>query len=131
METETYTVRLAVPRGTVPAGRTIKELRPLAIGMEGDETWIDCQGNVQSMSMAAKSRLTGEIRIVLNPAPTWTPPASLPDGEWLWKGKTFCNNSFSVVKGLGIDALLGRDWTDPPLEGRWRIESGKATYLGA
>ena len=126
METETYTVRLVVPKGLIPAGRTIKELRSLDDEFGNDE-WIAAHGDVRRRNPVENG--IGSFRIVLNPAPTWTPPASLSDGLYRWAGDVLCYDGGTMTKQWLARVL--RDWIDPPANGRWKIENGKATYLGA
>ena len=126
METETYTVRLVVPKGLIPSWRTIKEVRSVALTVTDD--WIGDTGKFAFGSFEAP-HLAGSLRIILEPLPTWTPPASLSDGLYRWEAEILCYDGGTMTKPW-LSRVL-RDWTDPPLEGRWKIENGKATYLGA
>ena len=71
----------------------------------------------------------GELRIVLSKT-IWTPPASLPDGDYEWNAGTGeLTTPTRMVYSTGLRELLGADWTDPPRTGLWRVEDGAATYL--
>ena len=70
----------------------------------------------------------------VDPPPSWTPPASLPDGDYQWNGtslgmigRTGCFHSTS--EGLPDEWRPYRDLTAPKV-GRWRVTSGKAEWLG-
>lgn len=67
----------------------------------------------------------------VDPPPTWTPPASLPDGEYFLGSRTMANSKGRQCYYDGsIAVLLGRDFTKPATLGRWQVKDGKATYLG-
>lgn len=64
----------------------------------------------------------------VEPLPTWTPPASLKDGvvsisdSWIHLEGEF---SWGLKHAHGVL----RDFVKPA-NGRWKVENGKATYLG-
>jgi hypothetical protein len=102
------------------------ELRPLAAHNRDYTT----EGKYYDGRPSDKDLLPGAV----DPPPAWTPPASLPDGDYQWNGtslgmigRTGCFHSTS--EGLPDEWRPYRDLTAPKV-GRWRVTSGKAEWLG-
>ena len=136
MEFETHNVRLVIQKGLIPKGRRIKELRSFdcgcAIGEEivQDGRVIRCPAEICPY---IRDPLQQHFAIVLEPLPQWNPPASMPNGEYKVEGNCmYPEGYFWVGHCVRFEHMAKgyRDWTAPPAEGRWKIENGKATYLG-
>lgn len=67
----------------------------------------------------------------VDPPPAWTPPKSLPDGEYRFSDDAMYKVGGGVCLGGTAAAMrIYNDWIDPPREGRWKVTNGTATYLG-
>jgi hypothetical protein len=93
---------------------------------------MDWKGAIGVRGPLNDKKFPGEFRLLLAAKPqpvTWTPPASLPDGEWVWKDDTL-TNSDGAWWNTTVKKLLGADWTDPPNPGRYRKSGSVATWIG-
>ncbi len=126
--TETWTgLPVILPAGLIPEGVEPVEVRSRACA-GGACPWIGYDGRVEETPLPLGA--VGELRIVLSKT-IWTPPASLPDGDYDWNAGTGeLTTPTRMVYSTGLRELLGADWTDPPRTGRWRVKDGAATYLG-
>jgi len=123
--TETWRgLPVVVPVGLVPDDETPIEVRSRAIIPEyGNLPYPRIITNDGQVDEGCGSRKQpGELRLVLasKPAPiTWTPPASLRDGEYKWNGSHLNtpDEAFCLAKNYGIRIMFA-DWTDPPRTGR-------------
>ena len=124
--TETWTgLPVIIPAGTIPEGVEPVEIRSKAC-VGGACPWIGYDGRVEEKPLPKGA--VGELRIILADT-IWTPPASLPDGEYEWNGTTIgCGVPHVIYRDCA--KTLYRDWSDPPRIGLWRVEDGAATYLG-
>lgn len=121
-----------VPVGLIPDGESPKEVRSWAIGLP--PTWLSDVGRVMGAETPTSAiGARGKLRLVLAdrpapaPVPTWTPPVSLPDGEYT------CGDDFLERGSHTWDHRVSPSrWKDyvRPANGRWQVESGRATYLG-
>ena len=127
---------VTVPSTLIPDGEVPVEVRSRTLIRRGRRIGFDGKIRTDEIKSAGEP---GGLRITLadKPAPiTWTPPASLSNGEWRWyvyetHGKS--GNCISNDKH-GFNAELRqsifRDWTDPPRLGRYKVENGTAVWLG-
>lgn len=124
---------VVVPVGLVPDGETPVEVRSRdVIPATGSVRAIKYNGEVGDVRQSSHG--LGDLRIILAAKPqpvTWTPPASLSDGDYKWNGSHFSKigKEFCVSKSGGM-AVMFRDWTDPPRCGLYKVESGTATWSG-
>lgn len=130
--TETwYGLPVVVPVGLAPDDETPVEVRSRALRIKGP--FISDRGQVE-IDAAESLAFIGDLRIVLanKPEPvTWTPPASLPDGEYKWDGlclSPICR-AWSASKTATIPMLFA-DFTDPPRKGRYRKDGAISTWIG-
>lgn len=132
--TETwYGLPVVVPVGLIPDDETPVEVRSRdVIPATGSVRAIKYNGEVGDVQQS--SHALGDLRIMLAAKPqpiTWRPPASLPNGEYLWNGESIepASRVWSANKYLTLPSLF-RDWTDPPRLGRYKVENGTATWIG-
>lgn len=125
-----YGLPVVVPVGLAPDDETPVEVRSRALRIKGP--FISDRGQVE-IDAAESLAFIGDLRIVLanKPEPvTWTPPASLPDGEWEWTGARLIGNGGFVA---AIDSWAKNtyiDWITPPREGHYRKTGNVATWIG-
>jgi hypothetical protein len=131
--TETwYGLPVVVPVGLIPDDETPVEVRSRGLELSG--RWMNWKGAIGVQGPLNDKRFPGEFRLLLAAKPqpvTWTPPASLPNGEYLWNGESIepASRVWSANKYLTLPSLFG-DWTDPPKPGRYKVENGTATWIG-
>ncbi len=131
----TVTIRglpVVVPSTLILEGEQPIEVRSLKLGTKG-LSWI--QGNGRHVTCQHKSDQTpGELRIILATKPepvTWTPPASLPDGEYDWNGaELWSRNEKAVMTLASAKSWLGADFISPPRSGCYRKVGRIATWIG-
>lgn len=120
-----------VPVGLIQDGDMPKEVRSWRLTMPS--SWLDRHGDICRATDEMLRESPGVLAILLadgpTPAtvPTWTPPASLPDGEYESADEYL--ESESNVWSHDVSPLRWKDFTKPA-NGRWRVESGRAVYLG-
>lgn len=119
------------PVGLIPDGEEPKEVRSCRMPFFG--RWISDE--VCGPSDYRPIDIDYQLRILLAdkpataPVPTWTPPASFVDGLYVI-------DLAGALLPSGVwtyDAVLqdlSRGLYDRPALGRWKVESGRATYLG-
>ena len=101
----------------------IERLKQAASRYRADAT---CLCDVEELVDYAIDKLDAEHAPV-----TWTPPASLPDGEYEWDGlflSPICR-AWSASKTATIPMLFA-DFTDPPRKGRYRKDGAISTWIG-
>lgn len=131
--TETwYGLPVVVPVGLIPDDETPVEVRSRGLELSG--RWMNWKGEIGVRGPLNDKKFPGEFRLLLAAKPqpvTWTPPASLSDGDYKWNGSHFSKigKEFCVSTSGGI-AVMFRDWTDPPRCGLYKVESGTATWSG-
>lgn len=124
---------VTVPSTLIPEGEVPVEVRSLSQGIE--RRLISSGGNVMPDGISGGVQHKGDLRIILadNPQPvTWTPPAKLPDGEYVWNGTLLSDIDRSWLvdtRGTFIAILVG-GWVDPPRKGRYRKAGSTATWIG-
>ncbi len=128
-------LRVVAPSRAVRDGEIPIEVRSMNLGISG--RWITGNGHHSDTNIESGITGVGELRFVLADKPkpptriTWTPPASLPNGEYLWKrGELWNAHSKRMIAHVTIEAWLGADFTAPPKDGRYRKEGRFATWIG-
>jgi hypothetical protein len=131
----TVTIRglpVTIPSTLIPEGEVPVEVRSVAVGMVS-RRWLQLNGST-SDSPYKEDLFPGDLRITFADKPlpvTWAPPASLPDGEYVWKeGELWNCHSKRMIAHVTIEAWLGADFTVPPKEGRYRKDGTIATWIG-
>ncbi len=127
-----YGLPVVVPVGLVPDDETPVEVRSLCLPITS--RFIAESGRVEDPVNCRTDEDTAELCIILGRKPqpvTWTPPASLPDGEYKWDGlclSPICR-AWSASKTATIPMLFA-DFTDPPRKGRYRKDGAISTWIG-
>jgi hypothetical protein len=131
--TETwYGLPVVVPVGLVPDDETPVEVRSLCLPITS--RFIAESGRVEDPVNCRTDEDPAELCIILGRKPqpvTWTPPASLPNGEYEWDGlilRPICR-AWSASKTATIPMLFA-DFTDPPRKGRYRKDGAISTWIG-
>ena len=133
--TETWIgLKVVVPVGLVPDGETPVEVRSKILNFP--TRWIDEYGHVALVRHTSPG-LCGSLRILIADAPkptpiTWTPPASLPDGEYEWSSThmTHRGDVWWEIDHRFVRSMFGAGWTDPSKPGRYRKTGNVATWIG-
>lgn len=122
-----------VPVGLIPDGEEPKEVRSCRLPYLS--RWIS--NTVQGPVLTTLDGCDYALRMLLVdksatlPVSTWTPPVSLPDGEYRWDRSVLSRRD--AGGGTWKDfapSLSYSDWFVPASNGIWKVASGKATYLG-
>ena len=127
-----YGLPVVVPVGLIPDDETPVEVRSRGLELSG--RWMNWKGAIGVQGPLNDKRFPGEFRLLLAAKPqpvTWTPPASLPDGEYEWDGlflSPICR-AWSASKTATIPMLFA-DFTDPPRKGRYRKDGAISTWIG-
>ncbi len=126
--TETwYGLPVVVPVGLVPDDETPVEVRSLCLPITS--RFIAESGRVEDPVNCRTDEDPAELCIILGRKPqpvTWTPPASLPDGEYSF----VATETVFFGNGNHYRRSSYKDWTDPPRLGRYKVENGTAVWLG-
>ena len=121
-----------VPVGLIPDGEEPAEVRSYLLPFP--LRWLNDGGEEMLPINSSTYGCDGDLAVLLAdkpapaPTPTWTPPASAPDGIYI------ADNSRCAIDGAWRTHELRAGWYRDyvkPANGVWRVESGRAVYLGS
>lgn len=132
--TETwYGLPVVVPVGLIPDDETPVEVRSRGLELSG--RWMNWEGAIGVRGPLSDKKFPGEFRLILAAKPqpvTWTPPASLPNGEYVIDDEEIrqCRiGGWKLCRRSGALECYA-DFTDPPKPGRYKVENGTAIWIG-